>query len=59
MINGYDIKWYKIWKKLNKNELRKWSTTGPNDSIMRPPLEKSISLRTADVRNNPVVERGI
>ena len=35
---------------MNENELRKWSTTGPNDSILRPPLEKSISPRTADVR---------
>ena len=44
-------------KKLIENELRKWSATGPNDSILRPPLEKLLSLRTADVRNNPVVER--
>ena len=35
--------------KLRKVESRKWSATGPNDSILRPPLEKSLSLRTADV----------
>ena len=43
--------------KLRKVESRKWSATGPNDSILRPPLEKSLSLRTADVRNTPVVEK--
>ena len=58
IINGYGIEWYKIWEKLNKNEQRKWSATGPNDSILRSPLEKSFSLRTASVRNNPVVEKG-
>ena len=46
-------------KKLIKNELRKWSATGPNDSILHPPLEKSFSLRIADARNNPVVEKDI
>ena len=49
--------WYRIWRKLSKDELKRWSATGPNDSILRPPLEKSLSLRTADVRNNPVVEK--
>ena len=44
-------------EKLIKNKLRKWSATGPNDSILHPPLEKLLSLRTADVRNNHVVER--
>ena len=44
-------------KKSIENELTRWSTTGPNDSILRPPLEKLLSLRTADVRSNPVVEK--
>ena len=48
----------RIWRKSSKEDLRKWSATGPNDSILRPPLEKLLSLRTADVRNNPVVEKG-
>ena len=44
---------------MSKKELRKWSATGPNDSILCPPLEKLHSLRTADIRNNPVVEKDI
>ena len=34
IINGYGIEWYRIWKKLIENELRKWSATGPNDSVL-------------------------
>ena len=57
MRNGCNSEWHKIWRKLDEDELRNWSAIGPNDSIMRPHLEKLLSLRTADVRNNPVVEK--
>ena len=59
MINGYDIEWYRIWKNLNKDELKKWSATGPNDLIMRSPLEKSLSLRTAGVQTILLLKENI
>ena len=52
IVNGI-----KIWRKLDKDELRKWSATEPNDSILRSPLENLLFLTIADVRNNPVVEK--
>ena len=38
--NEYGSEWYRICKKLSKDELRKWSTTRLYDLILRPPLEK-------------------
>ena len=54
--NKHDNEWYRIWKEMSKKELRKWSATGPNDSILCPPLEKLHSLRTADIQVFVAVE---